>query len=173
MTKIKKSPKAPSFHERWKRVYAVFNEFLEKYEKQFSPQMRDEFLEVRNFMGNQYTLLRGEMLIFTKDKSNIKLPDDRGSFKKKFFIPRKPCEICGFDRAHNLAHIIPSYKGGALKEENMFNLCPNHHYLFDNYELTKSEWDKLDFSKKNEASKKYAKDVILQGHKNYWERKFL
>lgn len=49
------------------------------------------------------------------------------------------CEICGFDRFLELAHIVPSRDGGTYKENNILFLCPNHHRLHDHGGITKDE----------------------------------
>lgn len=53
------------------------------------------------------------------------------------------CMICDFDRAVEIAHIIPASKGGDLTKENTIGLCPNHHHLFDTKKLTEQEAKKL------------------------------
>jgi transposase-like protein len=53
------------------------------------------------------------------------------------------CEICGHERSLDLAHINAKKNGGELVKENTLLLCPNHHRLFDNGELTKEEFDKI------------------------------
>lgn len=54
-------------------------------------------------------------------------------------LRQHPCEICGYDKHIELAHIIPISEWGddALLEEvndpsNIRVLCPNHHWEFDN-----------------------------------------
>ncbi len=55
----------------------------------------------------------------------------------------KSCELCGYDRFVEVAHIIPSRKGGVYSVDNCFSLCPNCHHLFDHSLLTESENLKL------------------------------
>jgi len=55
----------------------------------------------------------------------------------------KTCEICGWDRFVELAHIVPACKGGTYEKINILFLCPNHHRLFDGDELTVEEWNKI------------------------------
>jgi hypothetical protein len=56
---------------------------------------------------------------------------------------RYPCEICGFNRAVELAHVIPARLGAEAKDENLLILCPNHHTLFDRDQLTWFELSKI------------------------------
>ena len=42
------------------------------------------------------------------------------------------CEICGFDRYVERAHILPAKHGWKLTKQNCLLLCPNHHRVFDN-----------------------------------------
>lgn len=53
------------------------------------------------------------------------------------------CEICGFDRSFEYAHIIPARFGGPKTPDNLLNLCPNHHTMFDRDLLTWVEMEKI------------------------------
>lgn len=60
---------------------------------------------------------------------------------------KKECMICGETGCTQNCHIVPKYIFEWLKPAfikkldkiNIINLCPNHHYLFDNYKLTDAE----------------------------------
>lgn len=54
------------------------------------------------------------------------------------------CELCGFDRYIERAHIIPASTGGTIHPANIITLCPNHHSLMDSGRLTTEERDFLD-----------------------------
>ncbi len=51
----------------------------------------------------------------------------------------KACELCGYDRVVEVAHITPARKGGGYSFSNCLALCPNCHYLFDHGKLTETE----------------------------------
>lgn len=53
------------------------------------------------------------------------------------------CELCEFDRAVQIAHIVEVIKGGRYSPDNCLLLCPNCHYLFDHNSLTSEEATKL------------------------------
>jgi len=53
------------------------------------------------------------------------------------------CEICGEDRAIDLAHIVPRKAGGPTCKENSLVLCPNHHRFLDQGKLRKPELAKV------------------------------
>jgi predicted restriction endonuclease len=53
------------------------------------------------------------------------------------------CEICGWDRNIERAHILPAHKGWKLSKFNVILLCPNHHRAFDSGQLTTDELHKL------------------------------
>lgn len=53
------------------------------------------------------------------------------------------CCICGFDRAVDLAHIVPRRDGGKVEKDNIYILCPNHHRVFDRGLLTTDEKTRL------------------------------
>lgn len=55
----------------------------------------------------------------------------------------RSCEICGFDRITQIAHILEVNKGGRYYPDNCLLLCPNCHCLFDHNMLTDSERHKL------------------------------
>jgi hypothetical protein len=62
---------------------------------------------------------------------------------KNFKKIHTSCEICGFNRFIEAAHIIPVAKEGPNTFDNLLALCANHHYLFDNKQLLLEEAQKL------------------------------
>lgn len=58
----------------------------------------------------------------------------------------RECEICGFDRVVELAHIVPARLGGDYSKNNILFLCANHHELFDSYSLTRDELREIESS---------------------------
>lgn len=61
------------------------------------------------------------------------------TIRKKFLL-NKSCQICGFDRIVEAAHIIPVSKKGLNTFDNLLALCPNHHHLFDHNRLEENEF---------------------------------
>jgi len=61
--------------------------------------------------------------------------------KKEYGIDQ--CELCGYSRTIEIAHIIEKRNGGHLIASNCILLCPNCHYLFDSERLTDIEKSKL------------------------------
>jgi len=53
------------------------------------------------------------------------------------------CELCGYDRAVDVAHIVERRNGGDTKLDNLIILCPNCHHLFDHNALTEIETNHL------------------------------
>ena len=51
----------------------------------------------------------------------------------------KFCQLCGYDRVIEIAHIIPEAHGGRYELGNLLSLCPNCHCLFDGNRLTNEE----------------------------------
>ena len=49
------------------------------------------------------------------------------------------CQICGYDRYVEWAHLIPKREGGTAASVNIAILCPNHHKLFDRGLLSEAE----------------------------------
>jgi hypothetical protein len=90
--------------------------------------------------------------------------DPSGRFLKKF----DPCEICGNNRITHLSHIIPRNEGGNDAHDNLLSLCANHHYLFDNHQLTKEEWDSIKWDKTHASVKEYALSARYKKHEMYW-----
>ena len=68
-----------------------------------------------------------------------------GAFPKDYLKSQLPsfCELCGFIRALDLAHIIPQSKGGPNRLSNLLILCPNCHHLFDHDLLIQEEKEKI------------------------------
>jgi len=80
----------------------------------------------------------------------------------------EPCEICGFDRSPELAHIIPKSANGPDDDWNLAHLCANHHYLFDRGLLAPSEWDAIGWEKKGAEARYFAQRFRLPQHEEYW-----
>jgi len=86
--------------------------------------------------------------------------DSRG-FSYKIAIKRKlgikSCELCGYERAIEVSHIIEASNGGKYKTDNCLIFCPNCHTLFDKGLLSKEEINKLFLIKriKNNLKKRY------------------
>jgi hypothetical protein len=72
------------------------------------------------------------------------------------------CVICNFDRIVEVCHIIPASEEGELSESNTIGLCPNHHHLFDNKQLTLEEAEKLSYKVPN--YKDYVKKIEVKKH---------
>ena len=53
------------------------------------------------------------------------------------------CEICGYDRITEIAHVLERKNGGTYILDNCILLCPNCHHLFDHNRLSEVEKDKL------------------------------
>lgn len=50
------------------------------------------------------------------------------------------CQICGEDRAFDMAHIVDDRHGGPMEADNILLLCPNHHRFFGSGSLEPGEW---------------------------------
>jgi hypothetical protein len=71
------------------------------------------------------------------------------------------CEVCGFSRVIEKAHIVPARFGGSTASYNMLELCPNHHTLFDRNELTHGEFQAI-WPKVSAAINMRSTDPMLQ-----------
>lgn len=69
-----------------------------------------------------------------KDRRNPK----KGHNKSLLARPQV-CQLCGFDRYIEWAHLIPAREGGSTHSANIAMLCPNHHRLFDHGMLNGDE----------------------------------
>jgi hypothetical protein len=101
------------------------------------------------------------------DLSTSKPSDTEPS--RRFLKRFDPCEICGNNRITHLSHIVPRNEGGTDANENLLSLCANHHYLFDNHQLTKEEWDSINWDKTHASAKEYALSVRYKKHEMYWK----
>jgi predicted restriction endonuclease len=54
-------------------------------------------------------------------------------------IYRSKCQVCGFDKSTEIAHIMPRQANGLTVLENLLLVCPNHHRLFDMGEFSISD----------------------------------
>jgi len=80
----------------------------------------------------------------------------------------KSCEICGDERVLNIAHIIPRAAGGPDEAWNLMRLCANHHCLFDNMQLTESEWNSIDWNSRDRQAYEYVEEHRLQAQRRFW-----
>ncbi|RKY83098.1 hypothetical protein DRQ11_13555 [candidate division KSB1 bacterium] len=80
----------------------------------------------------------------------------------------KTCEVCGDRRVLNIAHIIPREAGGPDEAWNLMRLCANHHYLFDNMQLTEMEWNSIDWKSKDRRAYEYVKAHQLRAQRRFW-----
>lgn len=46
-------------------------------------------------------------------------------------MKNKKCVVCGFDKKVEKHHIVKWRELGSDDEENLVNLCPNHHWIAD------------------------------------------
>ena len=81
-----------------------------------------------------------------------------------------PCDVCGENRRVDRCHIIPNHLGGSNQDKNILNLCPTHHALFDSHMLSEEEWARIDWKRKCEVSQQWAQQVMLTGHKDFWNQ---
>ncbi len=155
------------------RLRDLFNHFIDVADKKFgvTTEMHNEIVGLRNDVTESVRIIYKE--IFVLAQHNIKIRSDETSdflLIKGKNSAKKPCVICGEDRVHNFCHIIPREEGGAYKTGNLLNLCPTHHALFDRHRLSRTEWNKIDLTKKSFDSREYARGVILPEMKKFWRR---
>lgn len=86
-----------------------------------------------------------------------------------FTVSSMPCEICGLTFVTERCHIIPRRQGGSNLPGNIIILCKNHHLFFDNYRLSRHDWNKLDWKNKDPRARKYAETVIYCNHLIFWK----
>lgn len=81
-----------------------------------------------------------------------------------------PCVICGENRITHQCHIIPKAHGGKYHRDNLLDMCPLHHHLFDNGRLTKEEWQKLlvALGGKMDAAVQYVNTIHLNWQRYFW-----
>jgi len=91
-----------------------------------------------------YPLKPAEMNLKLKFKADpAPLVQSAAVFTTPSFRSAGACEICGFCRLIERAHIIPARYGGPAEDFNLMTLCPNHHNLFDRDLLTWEEMQKI------------------------------
>lgn len=126
------------------RVLAKTDEIDSKIIELYNDKRRvSQIAEMLNISVNRVRDCLISKNIYTGHKNRSR-PKLAYKFKKN-----KVCEMCGFERALDAAHIIPHIKGGTMEDENLLALCPNHHRLFDNKKLTLEEAQKISYKVKN------------------------
>ena len=53
----------------------------------------------------------------------------------RWHLPKR-CQLCGYDRCTDMAHIVPRAAGGTNKPSNILILCKNCHFMYDHTGLT-------------------------------------
>ncbi len=88
-------------------------------------------------------------------------------YDNKYQLIKKqhPCEICGFWRFTESHHIIKQIDFGSDSENNLIQLCPNHHKMADSYRYG-SEFLKL-LRKKTGKCGQMLEDKEIMNVKNY------
>jgi len=81
------------------------------------------------------------------------------------------CEICGFDRYVEKAHIIPRCLGGGRSKSNTVILCPNHHRLLDLGRLTSDEIIFIEDKLIKLTTQRKIKENLNQLEYLYWQLK--
>ncbi|TSC73994.1 MAG: hypothetical protein G01um101444_402, partial [Parcubacteria group bacterium Gr01-1014_44] len=134
----------------------------------------NKLLDLRNSIHRLFMNFSGELIQDIKHGHHIHMiasnsvKSVREHLKYKL-RKRRGCAVCGMDRVHNNAHIIPSSEGGEWSLNNLLDLCANHHYLFDHRLLLEDEWEHIDFGKKSKEAQQYAKKIIEPQLKKYWK----
>ena len=82
------------------------------------------------------------------------------------------CAICGENRVLTVAHIIPRAEKGKDDLSNLMRLCANHHYLFDNYKLSRNDWAKLDFRSSPLLVVNYVNSVRYKRQEIFWSKQY-
>jgi len=81
-----------------------------------------------------------------------------------------PCEICGENRVIDACHIIPRRAQGSRAYDNILFLCPTHHRLLDACMLSREEWGKIDWIRKNVEARIFADEVVKVAHARFWKK---
>lgn len=155
-----------------REIGGMFSDWLRKYPQPMNSH--NELLGIRNKIADYFRGALGAIVQQSKHGISVDFLDI-SDLRHDFDIslrrkPYLPCDICGENRTPNRAHIVPSSEGGTIEEGNLLNLCANHHHLFDRFQLSRSEWEKIDFSKKTKAARAYAKEIILPRQKKFWTK---
>jgi hypothetical protein len=108
--------------------------------------------EIRNSKWNQ---------IYCNDGCREESYDNKNQLIKK----QNPCAICGFWRFTESHHIIKQIDYGSDNNNNLIQLCPNHHKMADSYRYG-NEFLKL-LKKKTGKCGEMLKDIEIMNVKNH------
>ena len=100
---------------------------------------------------------------FEKKTWNQKYCSDKCSEenKRKNYLDKEitPCRICGFNKITQTHHIIKKQDYGSNEENNLIQLCPNHHKMADSTKYGK-EMLKIIFEKTGKIGEMLSKKEI-------------
>lgn len=157
-----------------KRIYEVW----EKYSNQLNEiygvgaDCHDVLVHFRNEINTVFDEMYSDILLQSK---GIGIRASKRKYRDTFDYLgvttnlKNKCAICGESRTTNRCHIIPHAEGGADYDENMVILCPTHHFLFDQNQLSKEEFEKISVDGKADDSVQYFNTVRRADHERYWE----
>lgn len=106
-------------------------------------------------LGVKYPTLYSYLRKFGIVSRGVRVAGEASSFAKAKMVLRaekeavlqsldiRSCQICGEERAFEMAHIYSNRTGGPMVKENILILCPTHHTLFDAGRLFKGEFSRI------------------------------
>jgi len=149
-------------HDRWqkKHGFAYNNEIIDLLRNRLSNDAQEWF---ETYITRRKMKIPKKYLCHRDPSADLAFRRFKGEFRPK------PCEICGFDRAPSIAHIIPKAVGGSDDDWNLIHLCANHHYLFDRGLLTSNEWQSIHWHEKGVEAKYFTDHVRLKQHQKCWD----
>ncbi len=133
-------------------------------------RMNNALIILRHRLRTNFQDLYDKNFLGKKIRKSVKSHSfDISDKLNSFPLSSNKCCICGESRVINLAHIIPRAYKGPDEYWNLLVLCANHHYLFDQAQLTQHEWNKINWDSIDPKAREYALTIRLENHKIYWE----
>lgn len=150
------------------QVHTLFGEYLEKIRALSGGyRINNLIVNLRNDIEHLIDNIYQELSVELEHNISIK-PSRQPTFIPARAVGKGQCAICGERRVVNQCHIIPREKGGSRAGNNMLDLCPTHHFLFDQVRLSEEEFNKLDVTGKAADSVQYFEQIHKKQHQMYW-----
>lgn len=159
--------------KRVTEFFYIIEKHNDKVSKKYISSIKKWAINMSNDLKEQFKKMYQNKFEGKKIPVNLKFPNPKkNNINRKFgtFFIDKECQVCGDKRVLNIAHIIPKANEGPDEIWNMMRLCADHHYLFDNGQLTKKEWNSIDWDSLDKRAREYSLTKRLSEHKNFWSK---
>lgn len=151
------------------RIHSACDKYLERIRNlKDRYEFNNLMIEFRNEAERIIDEMYQQLSVLAHEGANI-TPSARGKDCVLLDSAGRSCLICGETRIVDKCHVIPREHKGSNYQDNLFFLCPTHHFLFDHHRLSQEEWARLTIDHLASDSREYILSVRHRRHQQKWE----